>query len=114
MKKVEHSSSYTVGDGVVHLIVTIGEGQFGSTLVTVGAKVFDQERTFDHDVGTGAQLRGQTISVFSVVNDTNTQTNLTSVAYELTGGPTPLKQTVSLTVDDERESADYIATFTLV
>lgn len=114
MKKVEHASQYAVGDGDVRLKVTIGQGQFGSTLVTVGAKVFAQERLFDQVIGRGRELRGQAVTVFSVVNDTNLQTNRTSVTYELTGGPTPLKQTAGLTVDEERESVDYVATFTLV
>jgi hypothetical protein len=113
MKKVEHASQYVVGNGDVQLEVTIGEGQFGSTLVTVGAKVFPQQHLFSQVLGSGPALRGQVVSVFSVVNDTNPQTNRTSVTYELTGGPAPLKQTASLTVD-EHESVDYVATFDLV
>jgi hypothetical protein len=113
MKKIEHNSTYTVGTGTLQLVVTIGEGQFGSTLVIVGDKMFDQARQFDADIGLGSELKGKTLEIFSVVTDTNLQTNRTSVTYQLTGGPVPWKQTLMFTVDNERDSVQYVATVVL-
>jgi hypothetical protein len=109
MKKIEHEAAYTVGEGQVHLRVVIGEGQFGSTLVTAGSKVFDQARTFEGCIGLGAELRGKDLNIFSVVTDTNLQTNRTSVTYVLTGGPSPSHQTLAFSVEHEHDSVQYIA-----
>lgn len=113
-KTIESAHPYKVGDGIVHLKVTIGPGQFGSSLVTVGDKEYDQARTVDVDLGSGADLKGKVAKVFSVVTDTNRQTNMTSVTYRLTGGPSPLEATLSVRVDQERDSVDYLAKFEMV
>ena len=114
MKKVEHSSTYRVGTGDIRLEVTIGEGQFGSTRATVGAKQLDDVHDMNQLIGKGSELAGQVLTVRSVVTDTNLQTNRTSVTYRLTGGPAPLEQTLSLTVEEESDSVDYKAVFQLV
>jgi hypothetical protein len=113
MKKIEHSSSYKVGEGDVRLQAIIGEGQFGSSLAIVGSKTFDHMHDLDEVLGPASELRGKELMVLSVVTDTNAQTNRTSVTYRLTGGPAPLEQTLSFTVDNESDSVDYKATFRL-
>ena len=113
MKKVSYESTYKVGSDDIRLQVFIGDGQFGSTLVTVGADVFSHAHDFDQVLGSGAALAGKTVNVTSIVTDTNLQTNETSVLYKLTGGPTSLEHTLTFTVDNERDSVDYEATFTL-
>ena len=75
--------------------------------------MFEQEHDFDQVLGNGIELVGKSVTVFSVVTDTNDQTNRTSVTYRLSGGPTPLEHTMSLAVDNERDSVDYEATFAL-
>lgn len=113
MKKIEHEAVHRVGTGNLRLQVTIGEGQFGSSLVVVGAKLFPQCREFDEDLGLGSELAGKQLTIVSIVTDTNEQTNRTSVRYRLTGGPTEWKQTLSFTVDHERDSVQYVAKIAL-
>jgi hypothetical protein len=108
-KAVSFSSAYRVGNGPIKLTVTIGDGQFGSTLVQVGDQLLDHERTFDAVIGNGSDLAGKLLRIFSVVTDTNKQTNRTSVTYRLEGGPEVLEHTLSFTVAQERASVDYEA-----
>lgn len=111
MKTIKHTSKYKVGSGQgqVHLRVVIGEGQFGSSSVVVGASLFPQVRTFDENIGLPAELNGKLISAISVVTDTNKQTNLTSVTYELSGGPQPFGHSSEVTVDRDGDSVMFIA-----
>src|SRR5882724_11553895 len=95
MKTITHKSSYKVGNGQIHLVIMIGDGQFGSSRVIVGDELFKQERLVDRDIGLGTALAGQTISSVSVVTDTVAETNRTSVTYRLTGGPNGAWQHVS-------------------
>jgi hypothetical protein len=113
MKKIEHVSSYQIGDGEVRLQVAIGEGQFGSTRAVVGTKQVDDVHDMDTVLGKGSDLRGRELVITSVVTDTNPQTNRTSVTYRLSGGSTPLKQELSFTVESDADSVLYKATFRL-
>jgi hypothetical protein len=113
MMKIEHNASYSVGTGTLRLVVTIGDGQFGSTLLVVGGTAFPQVREFDADIGLSADLKGKTLSIFSVVTNTNTQTKHTSVTYQLTGGPVPWQQTFMCTVNADGDSVQYVATVVL-
>jgi len=113
MKKISYATSYKVGQGDIRLQVVIGDGQFGSTLVTLGSQVWEQAHDFDHVLGTGVALAGKTLSVTSIVTDTNVQTNQTAVTYRLSGGVVPLEHTVTFTVDDENDSVDYEASIVL-
>jgi len=113
MKTVSYESNYKVGEGDVQLEVIIGDGQFGSTLVMIGADELEQVHDFKRVLGKGPDLAGKIVSITSIVTDTNVQTNKTSVTYRLAGGPTPLEHTLAFTVDNERDSVDYEATFKL-
>jgi hypothetical protein len=113
MKKITHRSTYKVAEGQVHLTVTIGEGQFGSTTVVVGEKVFDHERRFDRDIGAGGALRGKQLTIVSVVTDTNDQDDDTSVTYELTGGALNTKHTSEFTVEKDKDSVKFVAEIAL-
>jgi hypothetical protein len=109
MKKITHRSTYNVAEGQVHLKVLIGEGQFGSSSVVAGDTVFDQERRFDKDIGSGPALRGKKLSIVSVVTDTNPQTNRTSTTYQLSGGATKSEHTSEFTVEEDNDSVMYVA-----
>jgi hypothetical protein len=109
MKKITHRSTYHVGAGQVHLTVTIGEGQFGSSTVVAGDTVFDHERRFDRDIDLGPALVGKKLTIVSVVTDTNPQTNRTSMTYQLHGGPTKSEHTSEFTVDQDNDSVMYVA-----
>ena len=114
MKKVEHSSSYRVGTGEVRLELLIGEGQRGNIRATVGAKKFHQQHDLDEVLGKGPELAGQVLTVLTTVTDVNEETNRTSVTYRLSGGPAPLEQALSFTVEKEGDSVDFVAVFQLV
>ena len=114
MKTINYSASYQVGSGPVRLVIRIGDAQFGSSLVIVGATLFPQARTFDQILG-GAELVGKTISAVSVVTDTNAQTNHTSVTYELSGGPSGvMTQESEFTVEVANDSVQYVAQIALI
>jgi hypothetical protein len=112
--KIEHSSTYKVGTGDIRLQVTIGDGQLGSSRAVVGSKQFDAAGKLDEVVGKGSDLAGQKLTVRSTVTDTNKQTNNTSVTYRLTGGPGTFEETLTFTVENERDSVGYKAVFELV
>lgn len=96
MRRVEDSETYQTGTGSIHLTVTIGEGQFGSSRVRLNDVIVDRMRhTFDGNVGTAAECRGKKLTIVSVVTDVRPQTNRTSVTYELTGGAGTFKKTLA-------------------
>jgi hypothetical protein len=101
-------------DQEVTLRITIGHGQVGTTSVSLGV---DELVTGHHGTlelvlpATGADLNGKTLYCSTVVADVQTQTNETSVTYELTGGVKPFSETLQETVDDEGDVVFYTATF---
>ena len=109
MKTLTHKSGYKVGSGQIHMVITIGDGQFGSSSVIIGDTLFDQERLFDRDIGMGSELSGKKIVAVSVVTDTNEQTNHTSITYELSGGPAPYRHRSEFTVEQDNDSVKYVA-----
>ena len=116
MKTIKHAFSYKVGSGKnpIHLTVTVGEGQLGSSTVIVGAKLFDTMKFFDQQIGAASEVGGQKLVVVSVVSDTNKSTNRTSISYELSGGAQPFEHTAELSVDADGGSVSYLAEIELM
>ena len=116
MKTVKHTSKYSVGSGAgaIHLTVTIGEGQLGSSTVVVGPKLFDTVKFFDAGIGKPSTISGQKLVIVSVVSDTNESTNRTSVRYAIKGGSQPFEHKSELTVDKDGESVTYLGEIELI
>ena len=81
-----------VDDQDVFLTIAFGEGQLGGSVVT-GANIIMGLVT-DWKVGTGSELRGQSIDIHTTVTDMLPETNRVSATYALTGGIHP--QTIAL------------------
>jgi hypothetical protein len=115
VKSVNFDSSYVVGGGAgaVTLSVIVGDGQFGTSLVTADATDFPPGDVSELELGTASALRGTLLKIKTIVTDINDRTNSTSLTYSLRGGVAPLDAIVSATVDEEGGSVVYRATFQL-
>jgi hypothetical protein len=76
VKSVNFTSSYAVQDeSDVTLTVIVGDGQFGTSLVNVGTIAFPAGDVTNLSLGKGKDVRNKTLSIKSVVTDTNDKTN---------------------------------------
>ena len=94
---------YKVVDGnTVFLTITFGNGQLGASTITGANAIVGEVKTWP--VGSGAALRGGSISIHSVLTDVNASSNRLNADFELSGGDH--LQTVSLesTVANEGDS----------
>jgi hypothetical protein len=104
-------TTYAVGSGDITLTITIGDGQLGSSRVTLGKKVLAEgDEIATLPIGKGSILRDKAIQVKSVVSDVNDQTNHTSITYSLRGGPAAADYRLASTVAEEGDSVIYRAT----
>jgi hypothetical protein len=109
------SKFYQILDGqTVILKITIGHAQLGTTSVSLGTDplAIGHHGTLELELPPpGTDLDGKTLFCSTVVADVQTQTNETSVTYELTGGATEFRQTLQETVEHEGDIMFYTATF---
>jgi len=113
MKRVSIDTTYRVAQGTVRLSITIGDAQIGGSVVHLGDRELAIGDISNLTIGTGSALKGQTLSIKSVVTDTNDATNRTSVSYRLTGGKTDQSFSQTATVDEDGDSVVYRATVSL-
>ncbi len=103
--------TYTVGDGPVVLEATVGEGQFGTTVVLIDDRFIqpaEQRNGYARfELGAGAALRGKTADVVTTVNATNPSTMRTCVTHRLSGGPAPLEWEMEEEAAGTGASVDY-------
>lgn len=105
-------TEYHIAADDVWLVVTIGEGQHGRTLVQLDdtrLKLGDVRRL---KIGPGADLAGKKLLVRTMINDVNDMTNFAGVRYELQGGKANETFDLDGTVDEEGASVTFEATFT--
>lgn len=107
---VKLDTTYEVGEGAVRLTITIGNAQFGSSLVRLGEEELGLGAIENLTLGDGPELAGQTLFVKSVVTDISDKTNRTSIRYVLTGGLAERVFDLSATVPEEGASIIYRAT----
>jgi hypothetical protein len=105
------TSPYRVGEGVVHLTITVGEGQLGTSTVILGTEKIAHGESIDVDVGRGPEIAGNMLVCTTAVTDILPETNHTSVTYDLTGGPQP-RRFVQLEDIDPDGTIVYLAVFT--
>lgn len=109
------SKFYRVRDeDSVTLKITIGHGQVGITSVNLGKERIesDHQNTLELKIpGKGKDLKSKKLFCSTIVADVRTETNATSVTYELIGGVKPFKQTLQETVESEGDVVFYVATF---
>ena len=101
-------------EDTVTLKVTIGHAQHAVTAVYLGKDqiVPGHRNSLELSIpGSGRELNGKTLYCTTVVADVRTETNETSVTFELIGGVKPFKQTLQESVQSEGEVVFYAATF---
>ena len=79
--------AYTVGSDDIFVTVAIGEGQHGTSAVLLGTtRIAVGSGPLRVKVGDGDDIKGEVVTVRSVVNDVLSQTNKMSVTYVFSGG----------------------------
>jgi len=111
---VSLETTYHVDSGDILLTIAIGDGQLGSSRVSLdGKRVAKGDAIKNLLLGKGSKLVGKTITIKSVVTDVNDQTNHTSILYSLRGGAAPADYELKATVMEEGDSIIYRATIVL-
>lgn len=109
-----HTEDYALANGEVTLRVVVGDGQLGSSLVSVDKTQIASGAIAFLTVGTGPSLVGKSLRVVTTVTDVQRMTNRTSVLYLLRGGKADRDLPLEETVDEEGDSVHYVVTFKLV
>ncbi len=102
------------GDDTVTLKINIGHAQVGTTTVNLGLQqlVSGHKDSLSLTLpGTGTDLDGKTLFCSTIVADVRSETNQTSVTYEITGGVSDFKQTLQESVTSNGDVIFYTATF---
>ena len=109
------SNFYRVrNEDTVTLKITIGHGQVGTTSVNLAGNdlVSGHKNSLNLRIpGSGKELNGKTLFCSTIVADVRTETNETSVTYEVSGGVNPFKQTLQERVDSEEDIVFYTGIF---
>jgi hypothetical protein len=79
------TKSLTIGTGQVTLQVSIGFAQIGVTSVYLGQKIIPLDPA-TQKFNIGSNLKGQTLTVITVVTDINQNTDQTQVTYDWSDG----------------------------
>ncbi len=106
--------SYQVrDDDIIKLKVTIGDAQRGVTTVKLGVDELANNHPgqLELTIGSGRDLKGKELFCTTTVADVRTETNHTSVTFEVEGGPNSFSETLQKTVKDHGDVVFYVATF---
>ena len=109
--KAELKVYAVVADQDVKLKITVGHGQVGATQATLKQEALVNENSavdgikrnnrseWELALGAGANLSGELFVVTTVVADVRSETDKTSVNYELTGGTSDFAFSLEESVD---------------
>jgi hypothetical protein len=113
--RVTTNDTYKVGDGDVFLSLAIGEGQFGTSDVSIaGTQLLRSSGSIGGlRIGSGTNVKGKTLKVKSVVSDISTMTDKMSVTYQISGGQGRKSITAKGKVDKPGKSLIFETTFAL-
>jgi hypothetical protein len=103
-----------VAEGAVSLTVSIGDAQIGGSVVRIGSDIKGTNQIQDLTLGTGPELKGQSVKIKTTVTDINDSSNKTSVTYEFSGGLHPLNTEVISEVANDGDSMVFNAKFDMV
>ena len=100
----------------IKLSLTIGFAQKGySTVYLEDEKIGEWDGSFTKSLEIqGNDLKGKTLFCHTLIIDLRSETDETSVTYELTGGKADFKQTLKESVDKPGGVKHYVATFTFI
>ena len=108
-----HEDEYQTGDGQVRLTVTVGERQVGTSVVVVDGKAVANGDIDDLKLGEGKDLRGEELTVYTLVTDVRNNTDDVSVTWILNGGDHRLSATATGKVSKNFGSQMFKAVFSL-
>jgi hypothetical protein len=114
---VKTTESYRVGSGSgdVHLGLSVGEGQFGTSRAKLDGTVLAvASGPMTVRLGSRSELKGTQLTVRTIVSDVNSMTNRMSVTYRITGGTDDLKKIAKGKVTIEGDFLVFDGTFDLV
>lgn len=101
----------------IKLVITIGHAQQGLTTAYLESDKIVNEKKNSLEIilpEKGKDLKGKTLFCSTTVIDVVTETNETSVTYELLGGRQDFKQVLQESVDKEHGVKHYVATFLFI
>jgi hypothetical protein len=107
VKSVRFETEYRVANADVRISIRIGDGQFGTSFMTLADRTFGPGDIEDVMLGPGPELTGLELLVKSIVTDVNDMTNRTSISYELAGGEAPASHVLVASVDEDGGSVVY-------
>lgn len=114
-ERVTTNDTYKVGNGDVFISLAIGEGQFGTSEVSIdGTRLVRSSGSIGGlRVGAGPKVKGKDLKVRSVVSDVSTMTDRMSVTYRLNGGQATKSIVAKGKVDKAGKMLIFETTFAL-
>ena len=85
-KPIALEKEYAVGDGPVRLTVSVGDRQYGTSMVFLDDELLANGDIDELPIGEGQELAGKTATIYTVVTDIRDKKNEISVNWILTGG----------------------------
>ena len=85
-KPIAVEDEYTVSDGQVRLTVLVGDRQYGTSMVFLGDELVANGDIDGLPLGSGSDLAGQSVAIYTVVTDVRNRKTDMSVTWILTGG----------------------------
>ncbi|QDU66396.1 hypothetical protein [Engelhardtia mirabilis] len=113
MREAALEADYQLGAEPVLLTVTIGNGQFGTSLVRLNSAEKCRGDIGDLELGKPGSLKGKKVRVKSVVTDVRDETNRLTVTYKLAGGAQDQTFVSTGVVENDGDSMLFRAIFNL-
>ena len=85
-KPIAVEDEYEVADGPVTLSVLVGDRQYGSSMVFLDDELLTNGDIDEIPIGSGPDLKGRSVSVYTVVTDVRNKKTDMSVTWVLSGG----------------------------
>jgi hypothetical protein len=85
-KPIAVRKKYAVGPGQVRLSVAVGDRQYGTSMVFLDDELLANGDIDELPLGSGEEIGGRTVTVYTVVTDVRDRKNDMSVTWILTGG----------------------------
>ena len=113
-KPISVEAEYTLTDDTVRLTVMVGDRQYGTSMVFLDDELVANGDIDEIPVGTGAELDGKVLSIYTIVTDVRDRKAEMSVTWILTGGKKRLKLEESGAAPKSFGSQMFKAVFDLI
>ena len=114
-KEVYFKTEYQIsGNKPIYLTVVIGQGQPGSSSVTLNDDAVADGIITNQLIGNGSDIIRKVLHAITIVNDYQINTNNTTVKYFLSGGLEEKIYTLNATVDVDGDTVTYNFNLTFI